>query len=794
MKWFKRILMLIVALVMVAILAAVAFVATFDPNDYKQRIAQVVKEKTGRTVHFNGDISLTIFPWLGVTVKDVSLSNAAGFAQENMVSAGEVEAKAAFLPLLKGQFEIGKLVLDNAVINLERKANGKTNWDDLAAAGGKPTAGKQAPTGKAGATAKPLALAVGGVDIQDGTINWRDDLAKQYVALQKLQVQTGALTFDKPVDLHAGFDYDLTLPGQKPRKGSLALDGVVKIGDEMKSLQASDVKLEVKAESAGDNGTKTAGTGLPQQVEIHFTTPSVKVSLADHSASLPAFTLKAKASKLGGLSYVDAQLGGDVEANWGKGQYASKKLSVKGTVKGLPTHTGTLTVDGSGAVRADLPKGTAELTGWRLASDPVVVKTSLKVSGIGKALSASGPVNIEKFNPRDLAKAMNYHVPPMQSDKAMTRFDMSSQLAVTPDKAMLDDLTVNLDGHKFTGKAGLSDLKHQRIMLRLQGGDFDLNPYLPPESKKAPASSSASGGQTGGGSKDVVIPLPVKALRALNLDAQVQLSRLSYRDYVLTKPIVKMTAAGGQIKLDKLAFAAFGGQLDSHGALDVRGSVPDWRLGMTTDKVQLQPLLKAVMHEDRLIGTGNLGLDLSAQGDRLSKLKSTLDGNAKFALKNGKIKGVDLGYLLRSAQAKLQGGTASVPKEAATDFSSITGTAKIRNGIVHNDDLRGASPLLRVEGKGTVDLGRSTLNYLLTTIVVNTTTGQEGKALDQLKQVPIPVRITGTFANPHYGVDLESVLKSKAKQKAKEQINKQIQKNLGDKAAPVQNLLKGLGF
>ncbi len=790
MKWFKRLLMLVGALLLVAVIAAVAFVATFDPNDYKQRIADVVKEKTGRTVEFNGPISLTVFPWLGVTVKDVSLSNAQGFAPKEMVQAKEVEAKAALLPLLKGQFEIGTLVLDGAVINLERKADGKTNWADLAQAGGKSKTPSGTKEQKPAGGGQAMALAVGGVDIRNSTLNWRDALAHQQVSLQKVVLQTGALSLDQPMRIHAGFDFDLALKDQQPLKGSLAMDGTLQASDGFQEIKASDLALNVKADSAK---SAKGGAGLPQQVIVDLKAPVLQLSLKNQGVSLPAFTLGVQASKLGSLSYVDAQLGGDVEANWGKGQYASKNLSVKGTVKGLPTHTGTLTVDGSGAVQADLPKGTAELTGWRLASDPLVVKTSIKVSGIGKALTASGPINIEQFNPRELAKAMNYHVPPMQSDKALTSFAMQGQVDVTPKQAMLDQIRMNLDGHAFTGKAGIGNLKSGRILARLEGGKFDVNPYLPPSAAGSSESKPSSGGHAGGGGQ-TKIPLPIDALRALNLDAQVHFTQLTYQKYVLGDPTLAVTAAGGLISVDKLYCKAFSGTLDGKAGLDVRGSVPAWRGNMTTKSVQLQPMLKAAMNEDRLIGTGDLSFNLKAQGDRVDQLKSSLDGDAKFALKNGKVKGVDLGYLLRKAQAALQGKTTSVPQQAETDFSSITGSATITNGLVRNKDLRGASPLLRVEGSGQVDLARSSIDYLLKAIVVNTTTGQGGKELEKLKQVPVPIKITGSLSNPQYGVDLQSVLKDRAKQEIKDRVGKEIQKNLGDKAAPVQNLLKGFGL
>ncbi|MHB1229324.1 MAG: hypothetical protein ACYCY3_03270, partial [Halothiobacillus sp.] len=144
--------------------------------------------------------------------------------------------------------------------------------------------------------------------------------------------------------------------------------------------------------------------------------------------------------------------------------------------------------------------------------------------------------------------------------------------------------------------------------------------------------------------------------------------------------------------------------------------------------------------------------------------------------------------------ARLQGDTAAVPKQEVTDFSTITASATIVNGIAHNDDLQAASPLLRVTGAGDVDLARATINYVLNAIVVNTATGQEGKALEKLKQLSVPIKITGTFAQPKFGIDLQALFKDQAKQKIENKVNQALDKRLGTEAAPIKNLLKGLGL
>jgi hypothetical protein len=76
MKILKYVSIGIGALVLLvgAVLAYVA--ATFNPNDYKPQIIQLVKEKKNRTLKLDGDIKLSFWPNVGAELGKVSLSEA----------------------------------------------------------------------------------------------------------------------------------------------------------------------------------------------------------------------------------------------------------------------------------------------------------------------------------------------------------------------------------------------------------------------------------------------------------------------------------------------------------------------------------------------------------------------------------------------------------------------------------------------------------------------------------------------------------------------------------------------
>ena len=73
------------ALVSLFIIALVVLSTVIDLNDYKDRISTIVFDNTGRTLVFDGELDLLVFPRFGVELGGLSLSNAEGFGPEPMI-------------------------------------------------------------------------------------------------------------------------------------------------------------------------------------------------------------------------------------------------------------------------------------------------------------------------------------------------------------------------------------------------------------------------------------------------------------------------------------------------------------------------------------------------------------------------------------------------------------------------------------------------------------------------------------------------------------------------------------
>ncbi|MGD8477367.1 MAG: AsmA family protein, partial [Burkholderiales bacterium] len=167
MKYLKIGLYVVIVMVVVfgAVLAYIA--ATFDPNEYKGQLVDLVHEKTGRNLNIEGDIRLTFFPKIGVGLGPTQLSERD--SETEFAGVDDLRVALALLPLLSKQIVVDEVVADGLRAKLVKHADGTTNIDDLAKTGEekKPQEG-QAEEGSPETGESPMKLDVQGVRINNG--------------------------------------------------------------------------------------------------------------------------------------------------------------------------------------------------------------------------------------------------------------------------------------------------------------------------------------------------------------------------------------------------------------------------------------------------------------------------------------------------------------------------------------------------------------------------------------------------------------------------------------------------
>lgn len=185
--------------------AALLLPLYFDPNDYKDEIANRVEDATGRKLTIAGDIDLTVFPWLGMTLRDARLSNAPGFGDEPFAEVGELQASVRLLPLFRKEIEVGTVSLDGLLLRLARNAEGRNNWQDIKEHRARRQPQAEEDGGPKEGRFKVKSLDIAGVEIENSAVEWHNAANGQRYRLGDFHFTTGQLQPGAPFDLDSGF-------------------------------------------------------------------------------------------------------------------------------------------------------------------------------------------------------------------------------------------------------------------------------------------------------------------------------------------------------------------------------------------------------------------------------------------------------------------------------------------------------------------------------------------------------------------------------------------------------------
>jgi len=613
-----KLLKILAGFILVIIVIAIAAPLIIDPNDYRDQIQTTVKEKTGRDLKINGDLSLSVFPWIGVAINDVSLSNAKGFKADYFAKIENAKVQVKLLPLISKKVEVSTIVLNGMQLNLAKNKQGITNWDDLSQA--KQSEQNTTPDKSESSSSTGLAaLAIGGVQINNANIHWDDASSGETQTISNFNLTTDALSLGSPMGVELGF----TLKSNKP---------------------VMETKLELK---------------------------------------------------------------GDLVINNKLNKFEFQNMALLVDSSGDPIPNGKISVNINSNIIADLANsGSLSLKPLTISFNETTIKGSALVKNFAKP-------------------AIN--------------FDLAAD-------------TINIDQY-------------------LSQTDDGAN-----TSQKKPVAATPAAAAL----------IPVETLRPLDIDGLIKIESAIVSGLKADGVSLKIDAKNGILKTQQEVKTFYNGSYLGKTTIDSRHSTPKITLQEQAKDINIEALLVDLSGQSSLSGTANIKANLTTQGNTIAAFKSTLNGTSNFSFKDGAITGVDVGALMKQAEAVLKGDLSALAEKGTgkTPFTDISGSAKITRGLVNNNDLIIATPLVNITGKGTANLVNEKIDYRLAMQRTKAQSDAEKADVKDIKNTAIPVDISGTFTKPSFKLDIESIVLSSQKEKIeekKQELKNKLQDKIGDK-------------
>lgn len=761
MKILKYVLLGAVGLVVLAGAVLAYIAATFDPNQYKPQIVQAVKEKTQRTLKLEGDIGLALFPSIGARLGKAALTERA--SDQEFAAVQDLRVAVKLIPLLSRQVVLDTVEIKGLRARLVRFKDGKTNFGDL---GGGPAAAP-AP-GPKPAEAGQFKIDIAHVRIEDSAITYIDQAAGAKYELSGLNLKTGRIASGVPSDI----DLSFVVRADKPK---------IDLRTALKTRLVFDLEKQRFALEDLDLTANGAAAGISELTASAKGALDARPASTELAASKLAVTAKGKHAGEAFVAKFDLP-----RLNVTQDKISGEKMTLDATLGGAKRNL---------VAKVEIPgvEGNAKTFSAARVTANVDMQDEGAKTSVKMASPLTGSIERQHFELPKLVATVNVASPrlpksPIEATiNGALGIDAAKQLANLTFATKFDESTIN-------GRAGLAKFTPPTYTFDLSVDKLDADRYL----QKSGGSQPAPKGEPKATPPEQ--PIDVTALKDLNASGTIRIGSLKVSNVKTSNVRLDIKAANGRLDVNPIAANLYKGSLA--GALAVNAAAtPTFTVKQKLSGIDIGPLLKDLADKDMLEGRGNVALDVTAQGNTMSALKKALGGTAALRLTDGALKGINIAGSIRSAKAKL--GTLrgeqvqQADKTEKTDFSELSATFNIKNGVAHNNDLSMKSPLLRVGGEGNINIGDDSLDYLIKAAVVGTTKGQGGRELADLQGVTVPVRVSGPLDAPSYKLDFAALATDAAKQRLEGAVKERIEKQLGGgaqdgKGGGLKDRLKGL--
>jgi AsmA protein len=464
-KLLKLIGVLVAVLAGLVLVAAIVLPLVIDPNDYKEEIAAEVARQTGRTLNIEGDLSLSVFPWLGLDIGPAQFSNAAGFEDPYMARMETVQVRVKLLPLLRKQLEVDTVRLNGLVLNLARDKEGRTNWADLGDKAAADVTGKAKPDAAAGDKGGDglAGLAIGGIEVSGARLTWDDQAAATRYEITDLAFTTGAIEPDQAFDLDLRFRASAAQPAIE---GQFHLKGNVLLAAGLRVVEVTAASVDVEA----------AGSGVPGEQVSLLLASDVFVDLDAETVSLPNMVLETLGLKISGTVAGTAIMADDPQLS---GVLAVGQFSPRAVIDKLglaPVATGDPLVLAQATASLDWTASAQHFAASNLnlsLDDTRIVGSarvdSFKQPAIGFALRVD-QIDLDRYLPPEAAEGATDQ--PAAGEASGSSSDSAEPLPLETLRSL------NLDGKLEIGKLTAFKLKSSDVVLQVKAknGLLRLNP------------------------------------------------------------------------------------------------------------------------------------------------------------------------------------------------------------------------------------------------------------------------------------------------------------------------------
>lgn len=252
MKTTAKIIGLVVlGLLLLIVGAGFTLTHLIDPNDYKDEIRQITRDKTNLELELNGDIGWSLFPWLGLQLQETRVATVS-HPQLPFAEVQRLGVSVRVMPLLRREIRMSDITIDGLNLTLERDKDGRGNWENIGQslqdAATRDPAPSETPQQPPERTTTPVRLDIDSLNVRNARISYTDAVTGKHYSAESIDLTTGAIHEDTgiPIKLSAFLGTN-----QPVFRAKTELSGNLRFNTRQQRYQLEDARLsgEISGES-----------------------------------------------------------------------------------------------------------------------------------------------------------------------------------------------------------------------------------------------------------------------------------------------------------------------------------------------------------------------------------------------------------------------------------------------------------------------------------------------------------------------------------------------------------------
>ena len=721
-------------------------------NRNKGYFLSQAEQALGRKVSV-GDVGLTLWGGVGLTLSKFTMSDDPSFSATNFVSAEDLQINVKLLPLLRKDFQIKRLILHKPVIQVIRDKEGKFNFSSL----GKEKKEKPEEPEKAEREKQqkaPPALLIAVVDVSGGEVHYVDQKEGSDFRANQIDFRV------KDFDLNRPFSAELAAALFSEKQNFKLQAQIGPIGSR---TDFSDVPLDGKADIEALDFGKLKSTlpvvkaALPKDMDmsgiltakdLRFKGTFKKLSLKgvlDGSAA--AVTYGQTLRKAAGIPFVVS-----ADAQYGNGLLRLGQTKAKLNTMEL-TGNGEVNMGDGPALNLSLASNRFSLEGWekiipllndyQLSGNLELQKTTVQGKlGKGAMPQIQGSMTFSGVNAK-----------PPQFQKPIK--DLDTKIDFTGQKATVKDTTLSLGNSRIRLAAEIDRFSPLTLTYRLSTPEIwpaDFQASLPEDRKTDVIKNLSSEGTLS--AQDGTF-----RFRGKLASTQGTLYKIGYKDLGTNLALENKVASIQNLRLN-----ALNGSLQAEAQYAFNSATPRFSLVSKAQGLDIGELYRSVDPKSTRDIQGRLNADMkvSGSGKEWNEIKPSLRGQGQAEVLQGALLDFNIADNVLSSVTGIPGLISLINPQVRkkypetfeakdTRFKELKGQFDLADARMNVRDLRIAAADYSVQGNGWVDFEKRVdfQAVLLLSQALSADLGRSAREVTYMfnnqNQFELPFALTGTL-------------------------------------------------